>query len=130
MGFGFAQEEFQEHAEKAKTLPENTTNENKLILYGLYKQATVGPVNTGEYFAPLRLYPPDAFLKHKAFFYWNQHFLFRLSVLTDPFYLWQFAGRPGIFNMRDRAKWDAWKAVEGIDSEFMLTGCWFLACFS
>lgn len=40
------QEDFEEHAEKAKTLPENTTNENKLILYGLYKQATVGPVNT------------------------------------------------------------------------------------
>uniref|UniRef100_A0A6N2K4H0 ACB domain-containing protein n=1 Tax=Salix viminalis TaxID=40686 RepID=A0A6N2K4H0_SALVM len=61
------QEEFEEHAEKAKTLPENTTNENKLILYGLFKQATVGPVNTS---------------------------------------------RPGIFNMRDRGKWDAWKAVE------------------
>ena len=61
-------EEFEEHAEKAKTLPETTTNENKLILYGLYKQATVGNVNTS---------------------------------------------RPGMFNMRDRAKWDAWKNVEG-----------------
>lgn len=40
------QEEFEEHAEKAKTLPESTTNENKLILYGLFKQATVGDVNT------------------------------------------------------------------------------------
>ncbi|KAK6129909.1 hypothetical protein DH2020_036303 [Rehmannia glutinosa] len=39
-------EEFEEHAEKAKTLPESTSNENKLILYGLYKQATVGNVNT------------------------------------------------------------------------------------
>lgn len=58
--------------EKAKTLPENTTNENKLILYGLFKQATVGPVNTS---------------------------------------------RPGIFNMRDRAKWDGWKAVEGKSKE-------------
>ncbi|KAF9689562.1 hypothetical protein SADUNF_Sadunf01G0105100 [Salix dunnii] len=66
------QEEFEEYAEKAKTLPENTTNENKLIFYGLYKQATVGPVNTS---------------------------------------------RPGIFNMRDRAKWDAWKAVEGKSKE-------------
>nr|P81624.2 RecName: Full=Acyl-CoA-binding protein 1; Short=ACBP 1 [Digitalis lanata] len=27
-------DEFEEHAEKAKTLPENTSNENKLILYG------------------------------------------------------------------------------------------------
>ncbi len=60
-------EEFEEYAEKAKTLPENTSNEDKLILYGLYKQATVGPVNTS---------------------------------------------RPGVFNQRDRAKWDAWKAVE------------------
>ncbi|OMO94710.1 Acyl-CoA-binding protein, ACBP [Corchorus capsularis] len=65
-------EEFDEHAEKAKTLPETTTNENKLILYGLFKQATVGPVNTS---------------------------------------------RPGMFNMRDRYKWDAWKAVEGKSKE-------------
>ncbi|PIN24036.1 hypothetical protein CDL12_03222 [Handroanthus impetiginosus] len=61
-------EEFEDYAEKAKTLPENTTNENKLILYGLFKQATIGNVNTS---------------------------------------------RPGMFNLRDRAKWDAWKAVEG-----------------
>ncbi|XP_059275509.1 acyl-CoA-binding protein [Lycium ferocissimum] len=61
-------EEFEAHAEKAKTLPESTSNENKLILYGLFKQSTVGNVNTS---------------------------------------------RPGMFNMRDRAKWDAWKAVEG-----------------
>ncbi|CAN1772531.1 Acyl-CoA-binding protein [Linum perenne] len=60
-------EEFEEHAQKAMTLPESTSNENKLILYGLFKQATVGPVNTP---------------------------------------------RPGMFNMKDKAKWDAWKAVE------------------
>ncbi|XP_043691341.1 acyl-CoA-binding protein-like isoform X2 [Telopea speciosissima] len=61
-------EEFDEYAVKAKTLPENTTNENKLILYGLFKQATVGQVNTS---------------------------------------------RPGMFSMTERAKWDAWKGVEG-----------------
>ncbi|KAK9144168.1 hypothetical protein Sjap_004071 [Stephania japonica] len=65
-------EEFEEHAKKAKTLPDTTTNENKLILYALYKQATVGAVNTP---------------------------------------------RPGIFNLRDRAKWDAWKTVEGKTQE-------------
>ncbi|KAL6176124.1 hypothetical protein ACLB2K_052760 [Fragaria x ananassa] len=70
-------EEFEEHAEKAKTLPESTTNENKLILYGLYKQATVGNVNTA---------------------------------------------RPGMFNMRDRAKWDAWKAVEGKSTDEAMGG--------
>ncbi|CAN6461308.1 unnamed protein product [Victoria cruziana] len=66
------EEEFLEHAEKAKTLPDTTTDQDKLILYGLYKQATVGPVNTS---------------------------------------------RPGMFNLRDRAKWDAWKAVEGKSKE-------------
>ncbi|XP_042437582.1 acyl-CoA-binding protein-like [Zingiber officinale] len=65
-------EEFQEHAEKARTLPNTTTNESLLIIYGLYKQATVGPINTS---------------------------------------------RPGIFNQRDRAKWDAWKAVESKSQE-------------
>ncbi|KAK6263479.1 hypothetical protein QUC31_009295 [Theobroma cacao] len=67
-----SKEEFEEYAEKAKTLPETTTNENKLILYGLFKQATVGPVNTS---------------------------------------------RPGMFHMRERYKWDAWKAVEGKSKE-------------
>ncbi|KAE8728911.1 Acyl-CoA-binding protein [Hibiscus syriacus] len=61
-------EEFEEYTEKAKTLPTSTTNDDKLILYGLYKQATVGPVNTS---------------------------------------------RPGMFNLKEKAKWDAWKAVEG-----------------
>ncbi|XP_058068862.1 uncharacterized protein LOC131218198 [Magnolia sinica] len=60
---------FKEYAEIAKTLPETTTNENKLILYGLYKQATVGAANTS---------------------------------------------RPGMFSPKDRAKWDVWKAVEGV----------------
>ncbi|CAM8996923.1 unnamed protein product [Rhodiola kirilowii] len=64
--------EFEEYAAKAKTLPHTQTNEDLLILYGLYKQASVGPVNTS---------------------------------------------RPGMFNMRDRAKWDAWKAVEGKSKE-------------
>ncbi|KAK7407054.1 hypothetical protein VNO78_08694 [Psophocarpus tetragonolobus] len=66
------QEDFEKYAEKAKTLPPNQTNENLLIIYGLYKQATVGPINTS---------------------------------------------RPGMFNMKDRAKWDAWKAVEGKSKE-------------
>ncbi|CAL0311744.1 hypothetical protein Lal_00027483 [Lupinus albus] len=66
------QEDFEQYALKAKSLPDTTTNENLLIIYGLYKQATVGPVNTS---------------------------------------------RPGIFYQRDRAKWDAWKAVEGKSKE-------------
>ncbi|XP_057519434.1 acyl-CoA-binding protein [Amaranthus tricolor] len=60
-------EEFEQYAEKVKTLP-SATNDDLLILYGLYKQATVGDVNTD---------------------------------------------RPGLFDPKGKAKWDAWKANEG-----------------
>ncbi|KAK6236529.1 hypothetical protein QUC31_020325 [Theobroma cacao] len=70
------QEEFKESADKAKALPPTTKDADKLILYGLYKQATVGNVNTD---------------------------------------------RPGIFSPTDRAKWDAWKAVEGKTKEEAMT---------
>ncbi|OMO67220.1 Acyl-CoA-binding protein, ACBP [Corchorus capsularis] len=66
------EDEFQEHANKAKNLPPSTKDADKLILYGFYKQATVGNVNTS---------------------------------------------RPGMFSPTDRAKWDAWKAVEGKTKE-------------
>ncbi|KAL2901005.1 Acyl-CoA-binding protein [Bienertia sinuspersici] len=38
-------EEFEQYAEKVKSLP-SATNEDLLVLYGLFKQATVGDVNT------------------------------------------------------------------------------------
>ncbi len=42
-----AQEDFEAAAEEAKTLSPEPTDEDKLVLYGLFKQATVGDVNTG-----------------------------------------------------------------------------------
>ncbi|XVE70690.1 hypothetical protein DITRI_Ditri10aG0090700 [Diplodiscus trichospermus] len=69
-------EEFQEFAAKAKTLAPTTKDADKLILYGLYKQATVGNVNSD---------------------------------------------RPRIFSPAERAKWDAWKAVEGKTKEQAMT---------
>ncbi|KAH9551814.1 hypothetical protein CY35_09G033000 [Sphagnum magellanicum] len=60
-------EDFDQAAKDALTLPESTTNEDKLILYGLFKVATVGKPETS---------------------------------------------RPGIFDPKGRAKWDAWKKVE------------------
>lgn len=41
------QEEFEEHAKKIMTLTEEPSNDDKLILYGLFKQASFGPVTTG-----------------------------------------------------------------------------------
>mmetsp|Transcript_14962 Transcript_14962/g.20294 ORF Transcript_14962/g.20294 Transcript_14962/m.20294 type:complete len:87 (+) Transcript_14962:41-301(+) len=48
------------------------SNEEKLEFYGLFKQATVGDVNTE---------------------------------------------RPGLFDPKGKAKWDAWKAKEGMSSD-------------
>ena len=42
------QADFEKAAEDAKSLPDKTSNDDKLILYGLYKQATVGDINTCE----------------------------------------------------------------------------------
>jgi diazepam-binding inhibitor (GABA receptor modulating acyl-CoA-binding protein) len=40
------QEDFDVAAEEAKALPDSTSNEDKLQLYALFKQASVGDVNT------------------------------------------------------------------------------------
>ncbi|KNA22310.1 hypothetical protein SOVF_035500 [Spinacia oleracea] len=61
------QEDFEAYAEKVRSLPA-ATNDDLLILYGLYKQGNVGDVNTA---------------------------------------------RPGMFDLKGKAKWDAWKANEG-----------------
>eukprot|EP00955_Chlamydomonas_euryale_P064159 358866-Chlamydomonas_euryale.AAC.6 len=41
------QEDFDAAAAAAKELPGSIANDDKLALYGLFKQATVGDVNTG-----------------------------------------------------------------------------------
>jgi diazepam-binding inhibitor (GABA receptor modulating acyl-CoA-binding protein) len=43
------QEDFDAAAEEAKALPDATSNDDKLQLYGLFKQASVGDVSTGRF---------------------------------------------------------------------------------
>ena len=50
-----SQEDFEKASKDALTLPATTTDEDKLILYGLFKQATVGDVNTSKIMPMLRL---------------------------------------------------------------------------
>ncbi|WP_162052079.1 acyl-CoA-binding protein [Pontibacter pamirensis] len=66
------QAEFESAVEKSKTLTERPSNNVLLQLYGLYKQATDGDVNTE---------------------------------------------RPGGFDFKNIAKWDAWKQQEGKSQE-------------
>ena len=62
------QQEFESAVERSKTLTERPSNDILLQLYGLFKQATEGDVNTE---------------------------------------------RPGGFDFKNIAKWDAWKKLEG-----------------
>ena len=62
------QHEFESAVERSKTLTERPSNDILLQLYGLYKQASEGDVNTD---------------------------------------------RPGGFDFKNIAKWDAWKKLQG-----------------
>lgn len=61
------------------------TNDNLLDLYALYKQGTTGDVNTGNF--PQASQP-------------NDDFPWRLD-------------RPGMFDLKGKAKWDAWEKRKG-----------------
>lgn len=54
-------EDFELAAAAAKELPESVSNEDKLALYGLFKQSTVGNVNTGDVSVDL----PDEYVTHR-----------------------------------------------------------------
>ncbi|KAK9948056.1 hypothetical protein M0R45_003645 [Rubus argutus] len=50
---GLMQEEFKEYADKAKPLPPTTKDADKLVLLAaLYKQATIGSINTSQSIDP------------------------------------------------------------------------------
>ncbi|RWS21932.1 acyl-CoA-binding protein-like protein [Leptotrombidium deliense] len=63
-------EQFNKAAEDVKKLKSTPTDAEMLVLYGLYKQATVGDVNTS---------------------------------------------RPGMLDLRGKAKWDAWNEKKGME---------------
>jgi diazepam-binding inhibitor (GABA receptor modulating acyl-CoA-binding protein) len=64
--------EFTEAADKVQRLNTKPSDSDLLVLYGLYKQASVGDVNTG---------------------------------------------RPGMFDLKGKAKWDAWNGNKGVSRE-------------
>jgi diazepam-binding inhibitor (GABA receptor modulator, acyl-CoA-binding protein) len=100
------QEDFELAAEAAKNLPENITNEEKLKLYGLYKQGTLGDVNTGD-----------------ALWWLLGETVCKSIIHTFIAKLLPCADRPGIFDQKGRAKWDAWKGHQGASWVCGITCC-------
>ncbi|KAF4103131.1 acyl-CoA-binding domain-containing protein 7 isoform X2 [Onychostoma macrolepis] len=64
--------EFEQHAENVKKVKTRPTDQELLDLYGLYKQAIVGDINTD---------------------------------------------KPGITDLKGKAKWDAWNSRKGMSNE-------------
>ena len=98
------QEEFDLAVEVANKFPK-ASNEDMLELYGWFKQANVGDVNTGVRAPAMNLLvfiaavaPPD-------------------RRPTGAASLPLFADRPGMSDMKGKAKWDAWKKCEGTSKE-------------
>ncbi|KAL2613988.1 hypothetical protein R1flu_025680 [Riccia fluitans] len=56
------EEDFEKAAKDALTLPASTSDDDKLILYGLYKQATVGKINTSR---------PSGMFEQKGRYKWD-----------------------------------------------------------
>ncbi|KAH9499697.1 hypothetical protein Btru_077599 [Bulinus truncatus] len=66
------EERFKQAAEEVTKLSKEPSNDEKLAIYGLYKQGTVGECNID---------------------------------------------RPGLFDLKGKAKWDAWNALKGKPKE-------------
>lgn len=87
------QAEFEKIAEDVKKVKTRPTDQELLDLYGLYKQAVVGDVNTGRQ------------KKAKAFICISSQKAHH-SLLT-------IADRPGLLDLKGKAKWDAWESRKG-----------------
>ena len=80
-------QEFEAAAQQVKELKTKPSDKELLTLYALYKQATVGDVNTGKWW------------------YW-------LHELNHAQH-WMCLDRPGAFDFKGKAKWDAWNEIKG-----------------
>lgn len=86
-----------EDVKKVKTRP---SDQELLDLYGLYKQAVVGDINTGMTCCrQTESLPCNVFLNPE---------LFLLSLCTIT-----IADRPGMMDLKGKAKWDAWNSRKG-----------------
>eukprot|EP00887_Chlorella_sp_A99_P001045 scaffold14.g1045.t1 len=84
------QEDFDAAAERAKTLPQQTSNDDQLLLYGLFKQAGAGRGRRTRARARARAGANVG------------------DVNTE---------RPGLFDLKGKAKWDAWEKNKGKSKE-------------
>lgn len=86
-------QKFNEAAERVKTLTKRPTDQELLDLYALFKQGTFGDNDTSEYFN---------FIERPF-----QFFMIYLSII----------GKPGMFDLKGKAKWNAWNEKKGMPQD-------------
>ena len=109
------QDDFKAAAEEAKTLPSGVSNEDQLTLYGLFKQANMGDNETcacaGAVGPRARGCSGCGALRRAPRCSWG---LVALHVAeAHARHGARRAARPGMFDLKGKAKWDAWTANKG-----------------
>lgn len=94
------QAEFEKIAQDVQKVKTRPTDQELLDLYGLFKQANIGDVNTGE------ISRRAAWHALMQCFQNSEHFLSPLGAITT-------AERPGMLDFKGKAKWDAWESRKG-----------------
>lgn len=87
-------QKFNKAAEDVQNLKSKPTNEDLLEIYALFKQGQVGDVNTGE--------RGDCFCLFGSY---------------DRFCFILFTERPGMLDLKGKAKWDAWNSKKGLSKD-------------
>lgn len=86
-------QKFNKAAADVQNLKSKPSNEDLLEIYALFKQGQVGDINTGE-----------------------RRLLF--CLLQRPVHLFVlFADRPGMLDLKGKAKWDAWNSKKGTSKD-------------
>ena len=93
------QAEFEKLAEDVKKVKTRPTDQELLDLYGLYKQTLVGDVNTGMTGCRKNRIPLMQNVPHNS-----EYFLLSFTIFLD---------RPGMIDLKGKAKWDAWDSRKG-----------------
>lgn len=92
---------FNEAAERVRTLTKRPTDQELLDLYALFKQGTFGDNNTSKLSFFLNIFLTK-------FFNWNDKF---------PFHIDSTIGKPGMFDLKGKAKWNAWNEKKGMSQD-------------
>lgn len=85
---------FEQAVDQVKNLKESPSDTELLEVYALYKQATIGDVNTGK----------------------TQHTYFIHYVRGNNDLILSTA-KPGFLDFKGKAKWEAWNGKKGISSD-------------